>query len=78
MIGLSSTDGVTPVRIKLNASSGGLMIDTTTTIGFTPRNCSKMDENDVPTRTGISSVDGTTIIPVFVNPSTGAVLVDLI
>lgn len=73
--GLSSTDGITPVRITINPSDGGMMIDTATVIGFTPRNCSVNDANSVPTKTGISSTDATKIIPVYVNPATGAVLI---
>jgi hypothetical protein len=74
--GLSSSDGVTPVRIQVNPSNGGMLIDTTTTISFTPRNNAVEDANSVPSKMGVSSVDGVTPIPVYVNPLTGAVLVD--
>lgn len=76
--GLSSSDGVTPIRIKINASTGGMLIDTTTAIAFTPRACSKNDGNMIPTRTGVSTSNSNIIVPLFVNPATGAVLVDMI
>lgn len=77
-IGLSSSDGVTPIRIKINAASGGMLIDTVTTIGFTPRTCSLNDGNMVPSRTGVSTLNSNVVVPLFVNPATGAVLVDMI
>lgn len=74
-LGLSSTDGITPVRILVNSSNGGVRVDTTTTIAFTPRTTAGRDANDVATKLGVQS-GANNVLPVYVNPLTGAILVD--
>lgn len=74
--GLSSTDGVTPVRIKFNPSNGGMKVDTTTVISFTPAMRTATDQNDQPVSKAVSDVDGV-VLPIYVEPATGAVLIDM-
>jgi hypothetical protein len=70
--GISCIDGVTPVRIQF--SSIGMLVDTTTAISVTPKEITQLDNNSVPVAKGVSSADGKTILPWYVVPSTGAVL----
>lgn len=79
MFGVSCVDGVTPVRIKFDASSGGMLVDSSTVISFTPVSSQALlrDDNDNPCQKGVSSADGKTVLPWYVNPSNGAVLVDI-
>jgi len=74
-IGVLCTDGVTLVPIKIDAATGGIMVDTTSTIGFTPGSIDFRDENYRPCWMAQNADDGTPI-PIFVNAD-GAVLVDL-
>lgn len=74
-IGVWCEDGVTLINIAIDASSGGIKVDITSTIGFTPGSIDFRNENYRPCWMAQNSVDGTPI-PIFVN-SDGAVLVDL-
>lgn len=74
--GLSLVDGTTVVPIKVNPSNGGVKIDFTSSIAFTPRTSAARDANNVATRLG--QRDGaSTVLPVYVNPVTGGVLIDM-
>lgn len=70
----SYLDGVTPVPIKINSSNGGMEVDTTHSIGFTPTPIDPRDANHVPFVLALGD-DGLTY-PLFADPATGAVLVD--
>lgn len=76
MIGISCVDGVTPVRIKRNASNGGLLVDSTTVISVTPAYTTQVDDNDTPVSKAVSSTNSNAILPLYVNPATGAVLIE--
>lgn len=76
IFGMSCVDGITPIRIALNASNGGVKIDTMTTTSFTPFSVSKMDDNGYPMAKGVSSLNGSIILPWYVNPSTNALLIE--
>lgn len=75
-LGVSCLDGETLVRIAINSTNGGMKIDDTSTIGFTPTPEMALykDENGVGVVKGVSSVDGS-VLPLFVNPVTGGVLI---
>jgi len=77
-LGTSYIDGITPVPIAIDSATGGMMLDTTHTIQFTPSADldAIRDQNHVPVLMGASSVDGTPF-PVLVDPVTGGVLVDI-
>lgn len=76
--GISCVDGITPIRIKFDDVSGGMLIDTTTVISVVPSSTfPKTDANDQPILKGVSSSNGNTVLPVYVNPTTGAVLADV-
>lgn len=72
-LGVLCSDGVTVLPIQIDSSNGGFMVDTVSTIGFTPGMIDFRDENYQPCWMAQNSVDGTPI-PIFVNAS-GAVLV---
>lgn len=75
--GISCVDGVTPVRIKVSSSNGGILIDDSTVITVIPSSTfPKTDHNGMPILKAVSSSDSNVILPVYVNPTTGAVLVD--
>lgn len=76
-LGVSCVDGVTPIRIAINESNGGVKIDTTTVISVTPAYVGSRDSNQVPVKYGISSTQSTVMLPVYVEPTTGAVLAEL-
>ncbi len=77
-IGVSCVDPTKTVRITIDAISGGMSIDATTVISFTPdpSHATLRDENGVPVTCGISDVDDSVIFPLYVNPANGKVLVD--
>ena len=75
--GISCVDGVTPIRIMINPSTGALKVDDITAISVVPVYKPARDDNDFPITKGVSSSDGSTVLPLYVNPSTGAVLIDM-
>lgn len=77
--GISCVDGVTPIRIKMDSATGGMILDTTTVISVVPStNFPKTDANDQPILKGVSSSDSSVVLPVYVNPDTGGVLADVL
>lgn len=76
--GVSCVDGQTLVKIQFNPSNGGLKVDTTTTISYTPPAVyPATDGQGAPIAKAVSTVDGKTIVPWNVNPTNGAVLITL-
>lgn len=74
-IGVLCTDGITLVNIAIDTTTGGMKVDTTSTIEFTPGSIDFRNQNYRPCWMAQNSVDGTPI-PIFVNAS-GAILVDM-
>jgi hypothetical protein len=74
-LGVLCTDGVTLIPISIDPVSGGINVDTVSTIGFTPGSIDFRDANYQPCWMAQNSVDGTPI-PIFVNAD-GAILVDV-
>ncbi len=72
-LGVWCVDGVTLIPIAIDPVGGGLMVDTTSTIGFTPGSIDFRDENYQPCWMATNDDDGTTI-PIFVNAD-GAILI---
>lgn len=72
-LGVWCVDGVTVIPIAIDATTGGMKVDTTSTIGFTPGTLDFRDKNYQPCWMAQNSIDGTPI-PIFVN-SAGAILV---
>lgn len=76
--GVSSVDGVTLVPIKVNSSTGTMMVENGTStmpvMSSIPTTLPR-DGNRVPCIGGVSSVGTNIIIPVSVNPATGALQV---
>lgn len=75
-LALSYIDGVTLVPVTFSSSNGGLVIDTTHTIGFTPTQIARRDNNFLPQLMGTNSVTGAPF-PLLADPVTGGILVDI-
>lgn len=74
-LGVSSSDGVTPVMLRVDPVTDYLLVsDNGATVIATYRRWSKRDENDVPTIYGISSIDGVTLVPIRTD-KTGRLLI---
>lgn len=71
-LGVLCTDGVTVLPIEIDPVTGGVTVDTVSTIGFTPGTIDFRDQNYQACWMAQNSVDGT-LIPIFVNAN-GAVL----
>lgn len=67
LMGLSCIDGVTPVPIAINPTTGAVVTDNLSSISFSPSEIAPRDENSVPVLMGVSSVDGVTPVPLYVN-----------
>lgn len=75
LLGVSNSDGKTPVRIKVNQSYHALIAaNGTAGTNIGPVNAER-DENSVPTLLAVSSADGVTPVPVYADDS-GRLLVD--
>lgn len=72
--GLSSVDGVTPVRIRWVGA--GMAIDDTTPVSVTPTMIKDMDQNSKAVAKGTSEANDSIVLPWYVVPSTGAVCVE--
>lgn len=72
-LGVWCVDGVTTIPIAINPENGGVLVDETSTIGFTPGSIDFRDQNYQPCWLAQNSVDGTPI-PIFVNAD-GAILI---
>lgn len=75
--GISSVDGISPVAIAVDATTGKPLMEIGTSVsavmahlnGSLPR-----DDNRIPCIGGQSNTDKTVVIPLSVNPVTGAIL----
>lgn len=70
----SYLDGTTPVPIQIDSSNGGVKVDTTHSIGFTPTPIDPRDANHTPFI--CAEGDDGNVYPLFADPATGAVLID--
>lgn len=73
LIALSYVDGVTPVAVKINSTSRGILTDRLHTVSSLIMNAVR-DSNYITTLMAKNSVTGETI-PVFADPVTGGILV---
>jgi hypothetical protein len=74
LLGVLFSDGVTLVPIKIDAATGGIAVNTSDTIGFTPDQDALEDGNYVPNVLAQDSTDATKRCPIYVDAD-GAVLV---
>lgn len=65
LLGVSSTDGVTPTRIQVNSSANAVLVDDGTTGSDLSGDNAVRDENGQTVLLAVSSADGTTI-PLYV------------
>jgi len=75
--GLSSVDGTTLVPIKINSTTGKVLMEIGTSVSAVIANLPSTlprDENRISCLGGVSNANSSVIIPVSVNPSTGAIL----
>ena len=74
-LGILCTDGVTTIPIKIDESTSGIMVDTTSTISYTPdTNVNYQDDNFVNVL--MAEDENGVARPVNVNAQ-GAILIDL-
>lgn len=76
LYGVSHLDGITPVQVKFTAARA-IMVDTITSIAFSPTVNASRTDNDLPIAKATSSDDNLTVLPWVVNASTGAVLISV-
>ena len=70
----SYLDGTTAVPIKIDSSTGRVLVDTTHTLAVTPTAIDRRDNNRVPFICAVSSTDGL-VYPLYADPATGGVLI---
>lgn len=75
ILGTDSTDGSTPVAIKINPTNHGIKVDDGVTGTDLSGDIASRDENGVTVLMGVSSADGVTPTPIYVDSSTGALLI---
>ena len=75
LIGASSADGSTPVRVKVDAGTNIIQTDDDTTGSDLSGDVAGRDDNGVPFLMGVSEVDGVTPVEIYVNAS-GELLID--
>ncbi len=74
LIGLSSVDGVSLVRIAVNPVNGKVKMEFGSSVSAVVAQNAARDQNHITTIAGVSSSDNTIFIPLSVNPATGAIL----
>lgn len=75
ILGTSSSDGSTTVRVKAHATNHTLQVsDGVTGSDLSGDNASR-DSNMVPALMAVSSVDGVTPVPIYADSSTGELLI---
>ncbi len=77
-LGVSCVDRTQLVRIQMDSATGGMGVDATTVISFTPdpKDATLRDANQVGPVCAVSDADDSIVLPLYVNPATGQVLVD--
>jgi len=75
MLGASSTDGSTPVPIKVVPTTHIMVVDDTGTGTDLSGDNASRDDNGVPVLMGVSSDDGVTPVPIYANESTGGLFI---
>jgi len=75
LIGVSSSNGATIIRVKADTGTNAILgADGTTGTDFGSNVASK-DDNSVSTILAVSSVDGITPVEIYVDSSTGQLLI---
>lgn len=65
LLGTLNTDGITPVPIRVNASTHGLKVSNGTSGTDYGRSVAVRDGNRVPVLMGVSSADGVTPVEIY-------------
>lgn len=75
LMGVSSSDGITPVPIQIDPVSGRVLVNITIIASETPTVVTRIprDNNFVPVLAGASTSDGITVLPIHISASTGGV-----
>lgn len=71
--GVSCVDGITPINIVVDSTTGGFGVDSTTTMSVSPSAVSVSDKN----WKHVIYAEGTdgSVYPLYVNPANGKVLI---
>ena len=76
--GVSSVDGITPVQIQVNSSTGKVLIEDGLSVSAVITNGVPLDAiklNQTSCIMGQSNTNSAVYLPVSVNPATGAILI---
>lgn len=76
LLGTSSADGTTPIRVRVNPSTGAMQVNDAITGSNLSGNIAARDSNNIPVLMGVSSVDGVTPTPIYADATTGELLID--
>lgn len=74
LIAASNADGSTPVRIKVDPTTHGVLVSDGSTGSDLSGDIAPRDANSVPCMMGVSSADGVTPVPIYADPTTGELL----
>lgn len=69
LLAASSSDGTTPIRVRVNMTFNALEVSDGTTGTDFGRNVAYRDENDQPVLMAVSSADGVTPVEVYADTS---------
>lgn len=75
MIGVLNTDGATPTKVRIDATTHALHMSDGVSGSDLGQNNAERDDNMIPVMLAVSEVDGSTPVPLYVN-SSGQLLVD--
>jgi hypothetical protein len=75
LLGTSSADGVTTMRVLANPTTHAAKISNGTTGSDVGNDNSSRDDNYTTTIMAVSATDGVTPVPIFLNSSNNALLV---
>ena len=75
IFGVSDLDGVTPIQVKFNPTTRGMLVDIVTDISFSASVNTNQNSTEYPLAKATSSADDSTTRPWVVNHTTGAVLI---
>jgi hypothetical protein len=78
ILGVSNTDGETPISPYVNPTTHEIMVDANTGGSDLSGDDAYRDENRVTTMIGVSSDDGETPVPVYVDSVTRKLLISLL
>jgi hypothetical protein len=75
ILGISNTDGLTPIQITADPSTHEINVDNGDTGSDLSGDNALRDENHITTLLAVSSDDGVTPVPLYTDPANGNLLI---